>query len=176
MNTPKEEQVVLINEQDEVQGLIGKMQAHQEGVLHRAFSVFVFNDKNETLLQQRAHGKYHSPGLWTNTCCSHPRENETYAEAAHRRIQEEMGFDCGLKPAFHFIYKADVGLGLIEHELDHVFVGNFDGTPIPNPEEVADFKWISMDDLVKDVAQNPQNYTEWFKIILNQYLQHLNNQ
>ncbi|MBN3662895.1 MAG: NUDIX domain-containing protein, partial [Ornithobacterium rhinotracheale] len=86
------------------------------------------------------------------------------------------GFDCELKPAFHFIYKADVGLGLIEHELDHVFVGNFDGTPIPNPEEVADFKWISMDDLVKDVAQNPQNYTEWFKIILNQYLQHLNNQ
>ncbi|MGV4529107.1 isopentenyl-diphosphate Delta-isomerase [Ornithobacterium rhinotracheale] len=176
MNPPKEEQVVLINEQDQVQGLMGKMQAHQEGVLHRAFSVFVFNDKNETLLQQRAHGKYHSPGLWTNTCCSHPRENETYVEAAHRRIQEEMGFDCELKPAFHFIYKADVGLGLIEHELDHVFVGNFDGTPIPNPEEVADFKWISMDDLVKDVAQNPQNYTEWFKIILNQYLQHLNNQ
>ncbi|QAR30690.1 isopentenyl-diphosphate Delta-isomerase [Ornithobacterium rhinotracheale] len=176
MNTPVEEQVVLINEQDQVQGLMGKMQAHQEGVLHRAFSVFVFNDKNETLLQQRAHGKYHSPGLWTNTCCSHPRENETYIDAAHRRIQEEMGFDCDLKPAFHFIYRADVGQGLIEHELDYVFVGNFDGTPIPNPEEVADFKWISMDDLVKDVAQNPQNYTEWFKIILNQYLKHLNNQ
>lgn len=174
MNTPEEEQVVLINEQDQVQGLMGKMQAHKEGILHRAFSVFIFNNKNEMLLQQRAYGKYHSPGLWTNTCCSHPRENETYQDAAHRRIQEEMGFDCELKPVFHFIYKADVGLGLIEHELDHVFVGNFEGTPIPNPEEVASFKWISIDNLLKDLTQNPENYTEWFKIILNQYIQHLN--
>lgn len=174
MNTPKEEQVVLINEQDQVQGLMGKMQAHKEGILHRAFSVFIFNNKNEMLLQQRAYGKYHSPGLWTNTCCSHPRENETYQDAAHRRIQEEMGFDCELKPVFHFIYKADVGLDLIEHELDHVFVGNFEGTPIPNPEEVASFKWISIDNLLKDLTQNPENYTEWFKIILNQYIQHLN--
>lgn len=173
MKTRKEEQVVLIDEKDTVLGTMGKMQAHREGVLHRAFSVFVFNSKGETLLQQRALDKYHSPGLWTNTCCSHPREDESYAEAAHRRIREEMGFDCELKEKFHFIYRADVGKGLIEHELDHVFIGYFNGTPNLNPQEVYNYKWISLQDLQKEIFEHPEQYTEWFKIILKEYIQHL---
>lgn len=172
---PQEEKVVLINKDDSVLGLMGKMEAHIKGELHRAFSVFVFNDKRETLIQKRALEKYHSPGLWTNTCCSHPRENETYLDAAKRRIEEEMGFNCPLEFQFSFIYKADVGGGLIEHELDHVFTGTFNGTPKLNPEEVCDYKWISMPDLEADVKKNPQNYTEWFKIILKEYIDNLKN-
>ncbi|MBV7441912.1 isopentenyl-diphosphate Delta-isomerase [Weeksellaceae bacterium TAE3-ERU29] len=172
---PQEEKVVLIDEKDSVLGLMEKMEAHIKGELHRAFSVFVFNDKGETLIQKRALEKYHSPGLWTNTCCSHPRENETYLDAAKRRIQEEMGFICPLEFQFSFIYKADVGGGLIEHELDHVFTGKFNGIPKLNPEEVCDYKWISMPDLETDVKNNPQNYTEWFKIILKEYIHNLKN-
>lgn len=164
------EYVVLVNENDEQLGLMEKQQAHILGLLHRAFSVFVFNSKGETLLQKRAEGKYHSPGLWTNTCCSHPRENETYKEAALRRVKEEMGFECALEEKFHFIYKAKLDNDLYEHELDHVFVGNFDGEIQINEEEVSDFKWISMDELIADIDLNPENYTVWFKIIFKEYL------
>ena len=168
-----EEKVVLVNAQDEVLGLMEKQQAHVAGVLHRAFSVFVFNDKNELLIQQRALDKYHSPGLWTNTCCSHPREDETYKEAALRRLQEEMGFVCDIEYVFDFIYKADVGDGLTEHELDYVFKGYFNGTPVLNEDEVAAYQWIDFEELKADVSENPGKYTKWFRIIFNEYLEHL---
>lgn len=167
------EKVVLVSEKDEELGLMEKQQAHLAGLLHRAISVFVFNSKNELMIQQRALHKYHSPGLWTNTCCSHPRQNESYQQAAERRLQEEMGFECDLEYSFDFIYKADVGGGLIEHEIDHVFVGRFEGKPSLNPEEVADYKWVPMNDLLEDIERNPEEYTTWFKIILNQYLSHI---
>lgn len=165
--------VVLIDENDNQIGLMEKQEAHIAGLLHRAFSVFVFNSKGELLLQQRAWEKYHSPGLWSNTCCSHPRENETYKQAAHRRMQEELGFDCEIISRFHFIYKAQLGEELFEHELDHVFTGQYDGEVFPNPEEVAAIKWISMEDLIKDIKINPENYTAWFRIIFDKYLTRL---
>ena len=165
-----EEFVVLVDEKDQELGVMEKHQAHVAGVLHRAFSVFVFNSNGELLLQQRAADKYHSPLLWTNTCCSHPRKNETYLEAAHRRLQEEMGFDCELEEKFHFIYKAQLGERLFEHELDHVFVGQYDGAISINPEEVEETKWISMEELKLDIKNNPENYTIWFRIIFDEYL------
>ncbi len=165
-----EEFVVLVDEQDNQLGLMEKQQAHVAGLLHRAFSVFVFNSNGALLLQQRAEDKYHSPLLWTNTCCSHPRENETYEQAAHRRLIEEMGFDCELVGKFHFIYKAQLGEKLFEHELDHVFVGNYDGEVQINPEEVADFKWMSMDELISDMNSKPDKYTIWFRIIFDEYI------
>lgn len=168
-----EEFVVLIDEQDTPLGLMEKQQAHVAGLLHRAFSVFVFNSKNELLLQQRAAEKYHSPSLWTNSCCSHPRENETYEEAAHRRLQEELGFDCEVEEKFHFIYKAKLGEQLYEHELDRVFVGYYEGEMNINPEEVKAVKWISMVDLIEDMKEHPENYTAWFKIIFDKYLEKL---
>ena len=168
-----EEFVVLVNEQDEVQGLMEKQEAHVAGLLHRAFSVFVFNEKNELLLQQRAEEKYHSPSLWTNACCSHPRENESYLEAAHRRLVEELGFDCELTEKFYFVYKAQLGEQLFEHELDRVFVGNYDGEIHFNSEEVQAVKWVEMNDLITDMKLNPENYTAWFKIIFDQYLERL---
>ncbi len=171
-----EEFVVLVTENDEELGLMEKQQAHIAGLLHRAFSVFIFNSKGELLLQQRASDKYHSPALWTNTCCSHPRENETYLEAAHRRLQEEMGFDCELEPKFHFIYKAKLDENLFEHELDHVFTGQFDGKIQINPEEVSAYKWISMDELIADMDSNPGQYTVWFKIIFKEYLAKLEHE
>lgn len=167
------EKVVLVSPEDKPLGLMEKQQAHVAGLLHRAFSVFVFNDKNELLIQQRAWGKYHSPGLWTNTCCSHPREGETYQQAAHRRLQEEMGFDCEMEFLFDFIYKADVGDGLTEHELDHVFKGSYNGEPQINPEEVAHYQWVDFEELKQDVAENPNKYTTWFRIIFDEYIQHL---
>ncbi len=165
-----EEFVVLVNENDEQLGLMEKQQAHIAGLLHRAFSVFVFNSKGELLLQKRAEDKYHSPMLWTNTCCSHPRENETYAEAAHRRLQEEMGFDCELEEKFNFIYKARLDNDLFEHELDHVFTGLYDGEIHINKEEVDGFKWITMDELIADMESRPEKYTIWFRIIFDEYL------
>lgn len=165
-----EEFVVLVDEQDNRLGLMEKQQAHVAGLLHRAFSVFVFNSKGELLLQQRAEEKYHSPLLWTNTCCSHPREDETYYEAAGRRLREEMGFECRLEEKFHFIYKAQLGEKLFEHELDHVFTGIYDGEIQVNKQEVADFKWISVDDLISDMNSNPEKYTIWFRIIFDEYL------
>lgn len=169
----EKENVVLITEQDEPIGLMEKQEAHVAGVLHRAFSVFIFNAKGELLIQQRAYEKYHTPGKWTNTCCSHPREGETYEEGASRRLQEEMGFTCPIEYQFNFIYKADVGQGLTEHELDHVFKGVYNEEPVINPEEVAAYKWIDFDELQQDIQNNPEQYTPWFRIILKEYLAHL---
>jgi len=168
-----EEQVVLVNQKDEVLGLMEKQQAHINGLLHRAFSVFLFNDNGEMLLQKRASGKYHSPGQWTNAVCSHPRNGETYVEAANRRLKEELGIATELSEKFHFIYKADVGGNLWEHELDHVFTGNFDGEFNLNKNEVSEVRYISMENLDKEITENPEHFTEWFKIILKEYKQHL---
>ena len=168
-----EEHVVLVSENDEVLGLMEKMQAHENGILHRAFSVFLFNDKGEMLLQKRAAEKYHSPNQWTNACCSHPRDGETYLEAANRRLKEELGIEAELTPKFHFIYKADVGGNLWEHELDHVFFGNYQDEFNLNKEEVSEVRYISMVDLDQELKENPENFTEWFKIILEEYKHHL---
>lgn len=168
-----EEFVVLVDQDDQKLGLMEKQQAHVAGLLHRAFSVFVFNSKGELMIQQRAASKYHSPTLWTNTCCSHPRDNETYEQAAHRRLEEEMGFDCELEYKFNFIYKAHLENDLIEHELDHVFIGIFDGEPKLNPDEVMAYRWVELDDLKKDMEKNSQNYTAWFKIIFEHYVSYI---
>lgn len=165
-----EEQVVLISENDEVLGLMDKMQAHENGLLHRAFSVFLFNEKGEVLLQKRAAEKYHSPNQWTNAVCSHPRDGETYLEGAQRRLKEELGIEAmELSPKFHFIYKADVGGNLWEHELDHVFTGNYNGNFSLNEEEVSEIRYITMEALDAEMESNPENFTEWFKIILGEY-------
>jgi isopentenyl-diphosphate delta-isomerase len=163
-----EELVILVDENDNKLGLMEKMEAHEKGVLHRAFSVFVFNDKGELLLQQRALDKYHSGGLWTNTCCSHPRDGESVEEAAHRRLQEEMGFDCKLEKKFHFIYKRELDKGLTEHELDHVFFGIYNDAPNINTDEVASYKFVDMHTLKTDMQNNPHLYTEWFKICFDE--------
>lgn len=168
-----EEKVILVSKNDEPLGLMGKMEAHEKGLLHRAFSVFVFNKNGELLLQQRALDKYHSPGLWTNTCCSHQREGETNLQAGHRRLQEEMGFNCELKELFSFVYKAPFDNGLIEHELDHVMIGNYDKDPVINTEEVGSFKWMPLEEVKNDMLLNPGAYTAWFKIIFNEYYQRL---
>ncbi|WP_075343983.1 isopentenyl-diphosphate Delta-isomerase [Tenacibaculum agarivorans] len=159
------ENVILVDELDNEVGLMPKMEAHEKAVLHRAFSVFVFNSNSELMLQQRAKEKYHSPLLWTNTCCSHQRKGESNIEAGKRRLQEEMGFSCELEEVFSFIYKAPFDNGLTEHELDHVMIGKFDGEPLINPEEVESYKWMSLEDVKNDIDANPENYTAWFKII-----------
>lgn len=169
----EKEKVILVNEKDEQIGLMEKIEAHEKALLHRAFSVFVFNDKNELMIQQRALSKYHSPGLWTNTCCSHQREGETNIEAGKRRLQEEMGFSTELKDTISFIYKAPFDNGLTEHEFDHILVGNFEGEPNLNPAEVAAWKWMSLEDIEKDMEKNPSVYTEWFKIIFDKYYAHI---
>ena len=161
-----EERVILVNEKDEAIGTMEKMDAHEKAVLHRAFSVFVFDTHGRMLLQRRAMSKYHSGGLWTNTCCSHPREGETTEEAAHRRLQEEMGFDCPLDDRFHFIYKAELDQGLTEHELDHVFTGVHEGEIHLNSVEVMEYRYISWADLEAELADDPSSFTEWFKIAL----------
>ena len=168
-----EEQVILVNEKDEPIGLMNKLEAHEKAVLHRAFSVFVLNDKKEVLLQQRAHQKYHSPLLWTNTCCSHQRNGETNIQAGTRRLHEEMGFTTELKELFHFIYKAPVDNGLTEHELDHVMIGYYNGQPQINQEEVEDWKWMSVEDIKQDMTKNPRIYTVWFKIIFDEFYHYL---
>lgn len=167
-----EEYVVLVNNSDEVLGLMEKQQAHINGLLHRAFSVFLFNDKNEILLQKRSSQKYHSPLQWTNAVCSHPREGESYYDGALRRLHEELGITAQIEEKFHFIYKADVGGGLWEHELDHVFVGVYNGDFHLNSEEVDEVRYISMEELDLEISQNPQHFTEWFKIILAEYKHH----
>jgi len=166
-------QVILVDKDDKEIGTEEKLKAHQEGKLHRCFSIFVFNLKGELLLQKRAKEKYHSGGLWSNTCCSHPEPNRNLKQEAKRRLKEEMGIDCDLEEIFSFIYKAKVKAKkgyLIEYEFDHVFIGKFDGTPEPNPEEVEDWKWIKPEELKKDVKENSQKYTEWFRIILDKVL------
>lgn len=158
------EQVILVDENDQQIGLMEKMAAHEQALLHRAFSVFIFNSEGKMLLQQRAISKYHSGGLWTNACCSHPRSTETVAEAAVRRLQEEMGFVTTIQPAFTFTYKAAFDNGLTEHEYDHVFTGIYDGEINVNPEEVENYGYGLVEDIELDIQQNPAIYTEWFKI------------
>lgn len=169
-----EEQVILVNENDEQIGTMAKMEAHEKAVLHRAFSVFIFNDKDELMLQQRAASKYHSPSLWANTCCSHQRVGETNIEAGKRRLFEEMGFVTELKDVLSFIYKAPFDNGLTEHELDHVLVGKFNDNPKLNFEEVKAFKWMTLEQVKSDMEDYPELYTAWFKIIFERFYAHLN--
>jgi isopentenyl-diphosphate delta-isomerase len=164
------ETVVLVNEQDEVIGSMEKMEAHQKGVLHRAFSVLIHRN-GRILLQQRSLNKYHSRGLWTNTCCSHPRLNESISDAGSRRLEEEMGFNCPVKPHFHFIYKAQLDNGMIENELDYVLFGTYEGEIHPNPDEVMDYKWISWNEFVEDITRQPERYTAWLQILVTDYKQ-----
>lgn len=168
------EQVILVDETDKPIGLMEKQAAHNGPHLHRAFSIFVFNSKGELLMQQRALSKYHSPGLWTNTCCSHPRDGETLAQATSRRLMEEMGMQCEMKEAYSFIYQAPVGQGLTEHELDHVWIGHSDTTPLINKEEVEAWKYMRLDDIAADIHSQPQNYTEWFKITFDTLVDYIN--
>jgi len=156
--------VILVDKNDHEIGTEEKMKAHEEARLHRAFSVFIFNSKGEMLLQQRACGKYHSGCLWTNATCSHPRPGEDIERAAHRRLQEEMGFDTNLKKAFHFIYKVEFDDGLTEHEFDHVFIGQYNGPVSLNLDEAEDYRWIDLATLTKEMRENPDDYTVWFKI------------
>jgi len=164
------EQVILVDEKDKEIGLMPKLEAHQKGVLHRAFSVFIINSQGEMLLQQRALGKYHSEGLWSNSCCSHPFPGENTADAAQRRLMEEMGINTTLNFLFSFIYKAKLGNGLFEHEYDHVYFGVYDKEPVINTSEVAAWKYISMQELQKDIEQHPSLYTEWFKLSLGEVI------
>ena len=169
----EEEYVILVDENDRKIGLVAKQEAHERALLHRAFSVFVFNDKNELMLQQRALNKYHSPGLWTNTCCSHQRDGESNIEAGQRRLWEEMGFVTELKETISFIYKAPFDNGLTEHEFDHILIGNYNENPKINTNEVANWKWMPLEKVKEDIAKNPTLYTEWFKIIFDKYYKHL---
>ena len=169
-----EEKVILVNEKDEQIGLMSKMEAHEKAVLHRAFSVFIFNDKNELMLQQRALSKYHSSGLWTNTCCSHQRDGETNIEAGKRRLQEEMGFVTDLKETTSFIYKAPFDNGLTEHEFDHIMIGYYNDEPNINVDEVESWTWKNIEDVKVDVTLHPDNYTAWFKIIFDKFYEHIN--
>ena len=172
-----EEKVVLVDKEDFQLGLMPKLEAHRKGVLHRAFSVFVFNSSKLLLMQKRSSLKYHSPGLWTNTCCSHQRDGESTVDAAKRRLNEEMGLNLDLKETFSFIYKANLENGLIEHEFDHVLVGFTDFNPKINTNEVEDWKWIDLSFLELDLDKNPNIYTEWFKIIFKRvkgYIENLN--
>jgi len=163
------ELVILVNENDEEIGTMEKLEAHQKGVMHRAFSVLIFNSKGELLIQQRANNKYHSPNLWTNTCCSHPRPDESISAAAQRRLKEEMGIDTPLVLSHKFIYKVDFENGLTENEMDYVFTGTFNGSPVTSPAEVSNWKYISMNDLVSEIAQRPDAFTHWFKIIISNW-------
>ncbi|WP_299149982.1 isopentenyl-diphosphate Delta-isomerase [uncultured Dokdonia sp.] len=169
----KEELVILVDENDNKIGLMPKMEAHEKAVLHRAFSVFVFNDKNELMLQQRALHKYHSPGLWTNTCCSHQRDGESNIEAGTRRLQEEMGFTVPLEESISFIYKAPFDNGLTEHELDHILIGHSEQEPVINKDEVAAWKWMDLEKVKQDIASHPELYTAWFKIIFDKFYNHI---
>ena len=170
-----EEHVILVNEKDQEIGLMPKLEAHQKAVLHRAFSVFIFNSENELMLQQRASNKYHSPNLWTNTCCSHQRSGESNIQAGTRRLYEEMGFTTSLKEITSFIYKAPFDNGLTEHELDHIMVGYYNEDPVINSDEVEDWKWMKIEDVKTDISLNPDLYTAWFKIIFKNFYNHLNN-
>lgn len=169
----KEENVILVTENDEPIGLMPKMEAHEKAALHRAFSVFILNDKNQVMLQQRAGDKYHSPLLWTNTCCSHQREGESNIEAGNRRLYEEMGIKTELKELFSFIYKAPFENGLTEHELDHVMIGYHNEEPSINKSEVESWKWVDIDQIKLDMEVNPDIYTVWFKIIFDKFYHYL---
>jgi|SRR3989344_1504525 len=171
-----EEKVILVDEQDREIGEGEKMTVHREARLHRSFTIFIFNSKGETLLQQRAKTKYHSGGLWSNATCGHPRPalrrgepGEGIKEAAQRRLREEMGIDCQLQEVLQFTYKVKLDKGLWEHEFDHTFRGTYDREVKPNPDEANSFKWIAWEDLLRDVAEHPEQFTEWFKIVLPKF-------
>lgn len=159
------EEVILVNESDEAIGTGEKHETHLRGWMHRAFSIFVFNSRGELLLQRRAPHKYHSAGLWSNTCCGHPRPHETVEQAAHRRLQEEMGFDCKLQPVFAFVYRTEFDNELIEHEYDHVLVGSFDGRPVPNDDEVSEWRWVDARQLIQEIRHHPERYTYWLRAL-----------
>ncbi len=161
--------VILVDENDNPIGTMPKMEAHEKAMLHRAFSVFILNANDEVLLQQRANDKYHSAGLWTNTCCSHPHPGEDTLGAARRRLKEEMGMEADLQFVFKFMYKAPFDNLLTEHEIDHVFIGKTDQLPAINPEEVASYKYMKPEEIKLDMEQNPQSYTVWFRIIFNEF-------
>jgi isopentenyl-diphosphate delta-isomerase len=166
-------EVVLVDPHDQVLGTMEKMEAHRKGVLHRAFSIFIFNDQGELLIHQRAIDKYHGGGLWTNTCCSHPQPNEQITLSAKDRLMYEMGMECELTPLFSFIYHAPVENNLIEHELDHVLIGFNSSEPDPNPSEVQDFNWVPIPQLINDIAEFPSHYTIWFKTCLPNVLKNI---
>lgn len=170
-----EELVILVDQNDTQVGVMEKMQAHVEAVLHRAFSVFIFNSKGELMLQQRAFSKYHSPGLWSNTCCSHPRPGEKTSDAAHRRMKEEMGFDCDFTEAFSFIYKAPFTNELTEHEYDHVFIGISDKLPVINTDEAAAYRMATIDNIRKEMNQDPEKFSVWFRIAFDRVEDYFNN-
>mgnify|MGYP000240961405 FL=1 len=164
------DEVVLVNEKDETMGTMEKLRAHEDGLLHRAFSVIIFNSNGDMLIHKRASDKYHCGGLWTNACCSHPRLNESPIEGANRRLKEEMGFTTALRKNGSFIYRVELENGLIEHEYDHLFIGHYDKSPEPNPAEVEDWKYISVNDLLESINDNPEAYTFWFKEIVKNRL------
>lgn len=163
------EEVILVDQNDRQTGTLEKLEAHQKGLLHRAFSVFVFNSKNQLLLQQRALGKYHSAGLWTNTCCSHPRPGEAVLAAAHRRLKEEMGLETILEFKTAFVYKSAFENGLTEHEFDHIFIGYSDLAPLPDPLEVENYKYLDLVEIKQQVTKNPGEFTTWFRIAMERF-------
>ena len=169
----KRNKVILVDEQDHVVGEMDKMEAHEKGILHRAFSIFIFNSKGQMLIHQRANEKYHGGGLWTNACCSHPQLDEDIKESAEQRLQFEMGLQCDLKRVFAFIYHTPVENNLIEHEYDHVLVGYTDREPVPNVNEVMNYKWIDRLDLLQQIAAEPDAFTYWFRIALPQIIKHI---
>lgn len=170
----KSPDVILVNEQDEAIGTMEKIEAHEKGLLHRAFSVFIINDAGDILLQRRALEKYHSAGLWTNACCSHPYPGEDTAVAAHRRLQEEMGFDCELREIFSFTYKTGFDNGLTEHEFDHVLLGTYNGPITPASSEVCDYRYLSSGEILELMEKEPAAFTIWFHRALPLVLQYLN--
>lgn len=163
------DEVILVNETDEFVGTMDKLEAHQKGLLHRAFSIFIFNDAGELLLQRRAKEKYHSAGLWANTCCSHPRPEESTIHAAKRRLKEEMGIETDLEKKFDFIYRAQLDNNLIEYEFDHVFTGQYNGNPVPDINEVSEYRWVSIPTLKNEIEQYPEKYSEWLKIAIGSF-------
>jgi isopentenyl-diphosphate delta-isomerase len=167
--------VILVDDQDRPMGTMEKMEVHQKALLHRAFSVFIFNENGQMLIQQRAAKKYHSPNLWTNACCSHPKPGEETIKAAQIRLQEEMGFSTTLTPAFTFTYKAPFDNGLTEHEFDHVLVGNYSGTIAPNPDEVSDYCFMNMEEIAAAIKSHSDKYTVWFKIAFPKVEAHIAN-
>ncbi len=173
---PNQEMIILVDEQDNEIGQMEKIQAHQKAKLHRAFSVFIFNDAGEVMLHRRAAHKYHSGGLWTNTCCSHPRVGEETKAAAERRLREEMGFTVPLTKIGEFVYHAEFDNGLTEHEYDHVFVGHYNKDPILNEDEADAWEWRRIDEIQEEISLKPGKYTEWFKIIFQQFYRQLHEQ
>lgn len=168
--------VVLVDEFDQEIGIIDKLEAHKQGKLHRAFSVFIFNNNMELLLQRRAFEKYHSQGLWSNTCCSHPMQGESIISAGERRLKDELGMSCKLKQTFSFNYRAQVDNNLVEHEIDHVLIGFSNETPHLNHDEAIAFKWQNLNNLKKDIENNPRDYTQWLKIVIDKYFTQLKTQ